>query len=127
MEFHLSGLTIVSSALTISAVQAGPHKQNMRSTANPTTDDGPVLLGEGPVMEQLRTDIQTAARSDAKVMIGGETGVGKEVVTRFIHHMSARRRHPFMAINCAGLPDSLLESELFGHVRGSFTGAHRDK
>src|SRR5216683_1249877 len=94
-------------------------RTTMRSPADATTDDGPLLLGEGPTMQQLRADIQTAARSDAKVMIGGETGVGKEVVTRFIHHLSARRRHPFMAINCAGLPDSLLESELFGHVRGS--------
>jgi two-component system response regulator AtoC len=99
----------------------------MNSIANTISDEGLLLLGQGPAIEQLRADIRTAARSDAKVLIGGETGVGKEVVSRSIHHLSARRPHPFMAINCAGVPDSLLESELFGHVRGSFTGAYRDK
>ena len=99
----------------------------MPSNTDTISDEGPLLLGHGPTIEQLRADIRTAARSDAKVLIGGETGVGKEVVTRSIHHLSARRRFPFMAINCAGVPDSLLESELFGHVRGSFTGAYRDK
>src|SRR5690349_14046453 len=89
--------------------------------------DGHLLLGSGPALAQLRSDIESAARSDSKVLIGGETGVGKEVVARMIHARSARRRHSFLAVNCAGLTDDLLESELFGHVRGSFTGAYRDK
>ena len=89
--------------------------------------DGHLLLGSGPALAQLRSDIESAARSESKVLIGGETGVGKEVVARLIHARSVRRRHPFLAVNCAGLPDDLLESELFGHVRGSFTGAYRDK
>ncbi len=89
--------------------------------------DGHLLLGSGPALAQLRAEIESAARSDSKVLISGETGVGKEVVARMIHAQSARRRHPFLAVNCAGLPDDLLESELFGHVRGSFTGAYRDK
>jgi transcriptional regulator with GAF, ATPase, and Fis domain len=78
-------------------------------------------------MDRLRVDIEAAAGSDAKVLIVGETGVGKEVVARLIHQTGRRRQRNFVAINCAGLPDSLLESELFGHVRGSFTGAYRDK
>src|ERR1700694_4884177 len=90
-------------------------------------DEGPLLIGDGPLMAQLRTDIETAARSDAKVLIAGETGGGKEVVSRLVHNAGLRRQQRFVAINCAGLPDSLLESELFGHVRGSFTGAYRDK
>ena len=89
--------------------------------------DGHLLIGSGPALAQLRLDIESAARSESKVLIAGETGVGKEIVARMIHAGSARRRHPFLAVNCAGLPDDLLESELFGHVRGSFTGAYRDK
>lgn len=89
--------------------------------------DQPVLLGESPVIETLRADIQSAARTHAKVLITGETGVGKEVVARLIHAQSARSRQPFMAVNCSGIPETLLASELFGHARGSFTGAYRDK
>jgi transcriptional regulator with PAS, ATPase and Fis domain len=87
----------------------------------------PLLLGDSSEMERLREDVRAAARSDAKVLIVGETGVGKEIVARMIHESGRRRSRSFVTINCAGLPDSLLESELFGHVRGSFTGAYRDK
>jgi two-component system, NtrC family, response regulator len=78
-------------------------------------------------MRFLREEIDRITGSDAKVLITGETGVGKELVARFIHDSSTRTAQPFVPVNCAGLPETLLESELFGHVKGSFTGAFRDK
>ena len=87
----------------------------------------PVLLGNSPAMELMRLDIESAARTNAKVLITGETGVGKEVVARLIHEQGARSRQAFVAVNCSGIPETLLASELFGHARGSFTGAFRDK
>jgi DNA-binding NtrC family response regulator len=85
------------------------------------------LIGSSAAMHDIAQEILCASRSDAKVLISGESGVGKEVVARLIHHRSRRGHSPLVTINCAGVPDSLLESELFGHVRGSFTDAHRDK
>src|SRR5688500_5585149 len=77
--------------------------------------------------QTVRSDIEYAASCHAKVLVTGESGVGKEVASRLIHHLSGRASGPLVAINCVGIPESLLESELFGHVRGSFTGAHRDR
>src|SRR4051812_2852427 len=85
------------------------------------------LIGHSAAITRLRHDIACAARTQAKVLIAGETGVGKEVVSRLIHHEGTRRSRRFIAVNCSGIPETLLESELFGHVKGSFTGAYRDK
>jgi DNA-binding NtrC family response regulator len=87
----------------------------------------PQLLGTSAEIADLKEQIATAARTSAKVLILGETGVGKEVVARLLHHHSARASRPFVPVNCSGIPETLLESELFGHRKGSFTGAYRDK
>ena len=85
------------------------------------------LIGDSPIVQALDEEIRSAARSDAKVLITGESGVGKEVVAHLVHARGSRALFPLVAINCAGVPDTLLESEFFGHVRGSFTGAYRDR
>ena len=85
------------------------------------------LIGSSPAMQRLRAEVEHVAQSDAKVPITGESGVGKEVVAHAINAASRRARCAFVPVNCAGLPETLLESELFGHVKGSFTGAYRDK
>jgi DNA-binding NtrC family response regulator len=85
------------------------------------------MVGVSAAIRGVEEEIDHAARSDAKVLITGESGVGKEIVARLIHERSNRNRGPLVTINCAGFPDSLLESELFGHLKGSFTDAHRDK
>jgi len=85
------------------------------------------LLGESPVMQSLFDDLRRVADTDASVLISGESGTGKELVARALHEQSRRRTGPFIAINCAALPEALLESELFGHKRGAFTDAVSDQ
>jgi len=80
-----------------------------------------------PAMRETRQIIREAARVDVTVLVTGETGTGKEVVARAVHHLSARRAGPFVKVNCAAMPRELLESELFGYERGAFTGAHKLK
>ena len=85
------------------------------------------LIGRSQALKVVHQEVEYAARSDAKVLITGASGVGKEVVAHLIHTRSRRRHAPMLTINCAAMPDTLLESELFGHARGSFTDAYRDK
>ncbi|WPL19744.1 Formate hydrogenlyase transcriptional activator [Thiorhodovibrio winogradskyi] len=88
-----------------------------------TREDGQDLRGQHPSMRQVRRLIAQVARTDATVLILGETGSGKEVVARAVHRASARSGKPFVAVNCGAIPPDLLESELFGHEKGAFTGA----
>ena len=81
------------------------------------------LIGQSPAMRQLKQIIETAGPTNSRVLIGGENGTGKELVARAIHQQSARANRPFVAVNCAAIPETLIESELFGHERGSFSGA----
>ena len=81
------------------------------------------LVGQSFAMQQLRQLIETAGPTNSRVLIGGENGTGKELVARAIHMHSARSARPFVAVNCAAIPETLIESELFGHEKGSFTGA----
>ncbi|MEJ2043850.1 MAG: sigma 54-interacting transcriptional regulator [Reinekea sp.] len=85
------------------------------------------LIGSSKVMHSLRSQIVVAAQSQLNVLVQGETGTGKELVAKAIHDVSPRQGKPFVAINCAAIPESLLESELFGHVKGAFSGADRNK
>ena len=85
------------------------------------------LVGDSPAMRALRRLVETAGPSLGRVLILGENGTGKEVVARLIHQHSARRNRPFVEVNCAAIPEELIETELFGHVRGAFTGAIADR
>lgn len=97
------------------------------AAAVPAADPPSRLLGESPAMIQLRATIAKVARSQAPVYILGESGVGKELVARTIHEQGARALGPFIPVNCGAIPAELMESEFFGHRKGSFTGAHADK
>ncbi len=111
--------TLVSAALSLNAEQdEGPHAQQQIS--------GPQLIGDTPVIARLRQQALKLARSQAPVHIRGESGSGKEVVARLIHNNGPRASHNFIAVNCGAIPHELMESELFGHLKGSFTGATRD-
>ena len=89
--------------------------------------EGVQLIGDSPAIEALRSTIRRVADTDLAVLILGENGTGKEVVSQSIHYLSRRRDEPFIAVNCAAIPETLLESELFGHEKGAFTDAHESR
>src|SRR5260370_14852899 len=85
------------------------------------------IIGQSPAIEKLKAVIRTIAPTSSTVLIYGESGTGKELVARAIHACSPRSAEPFVSINCRAFPDTLLESELFGYVKGAFTGANQNK
>lgn len=97
-----------------------------RPQSDATTTSVPGMVGRAPLMQTFYSSLRKVAPTDTTVLITGETGTGKELAARAVHALSTRSREPFLAVNCAALAEGLLESELFGHVRGAFTGASRD-
>lgn len=114
--------------LVDSALKLREHNtDNPENASPPSSDASTELLGTHHSIQALRNLIERLARSQAPVHISGESGTGKELVARQIHLRGPRARAPFVAINCGAVPNELMESEFFGHIKGSFTGAHRDK
>ncbi|BBM00702.1 sigma-54 dependent transcriptional regulator [Microbulbifer sp. GL-2] len=101
--------------------------QDQEGDSNQSSVSKHLLLGEADNMRRLREQIAKVARSDAPVYISGESGSGKELAARAIHAQGARADKPFVPVNCGAIPNELMESEFFGHKKGSFTGAHKDK
>ena len=108
-------------------VSEGNRHMNIVSGASVDKSMSDNMIGTSTAIIGIRSEVECAARSDAKVLLTGESGVGKDIAARVIHQQSARSQQPFVTINCVSVPDTLLEPELFGHVRGSFTGAYRDR
>ncbi len=113
----------------LAAVAAALALRHPSPLADAVTEDGPpsALLGQSPVMQELRRLIAAVAATDAHVLVLGEMGAGKELVARELHERSSRRQRPLLAVDLGSLPDTLLESELFGHRRGSYTDARQDR
>lgn len=111
---------VLKRALHVSALE----RENRELQQFVSVDAYQGILGSSPQMQKIFEAIGKVATTEVPVLILGESGTGKEMVARAIHRMSSRRKHSFVAINCGAIPENLLESELFGHEKGSFTGAH---
>ena len=114
--------------LVESALRLSPTSENEEAPQSKADNEAiSTITGNSPRIVELREQIGKLARSQAPIYISGESGAGKELAARAIHQQSSRRDGPFVAVNCGAIPEELMESELFGHLKGSFTGADQDK
>jgi PAS domain S-box-containing protein len=125
VEVNRTSLYQPSSALDASCNLPSPPSPSIASGEPPS--DPRLLIGESPAMREVLETVEAVAPTNATVLIQGESGVGKELLARVLHNRSGRAEGPLVTVNCASIPRDLFESEFFGHVRGAFTGAHRDR
>ncbi len=122
-DFIEKPLSLEKTLLTVTRALEHARLERENATLRQRLAQRLEIIGDSPVMRRLREHIATAAPSNGRVLIQGENGSGKELVARAIHGLSARRERPFVEVNCAAIPEELIESELFGHEKGAFTGA----
>jgi two-component system nitrogen regulation response regulator NtrX len=122
-DFIEKPLSLEKTLLTVSRALEHARLERENRNLRERLDDRFEMIGDSPAMRELRSQVAIAAPSTGRVLIHGENGSGKEVVARAIHALSARSEQPFVEVNCAAIPDDLIESELFGHEKGAFTGA----
>jgi anaerobic nitric oxide reductase transcription regulator len=126
----LAGAALHTARLIHALERSSQHHQQVADVLSRDAalrDGGSQILGTSAVIQRVRQEIELVAPSDFAVLITGETGVGKELVARSLHEQSSRAKQPLIYVNCAALPESLVESELFGHLRGAYTGASADR
>src|SRR2546428_698799 len=126
-DFIEKPLSLEKVALTLRNAVGDKKKDDRILTLKTQLQKDTALIGESPAIRELRQQIAVTGPTNGRVLIFGENGTGKELVARSIHAMSLRREEPFVEMNCAAIPEELIESELFGHVRGAFTGASEAK
>jgi two-component system nitrogen regulation response regulator NtrX len=122
-DFVEKPLSLEKTLLTVSRALDHGRLERENAALRAALGQRTEIIGESPVIRSLREQIATAAPSNGRVLVRGENGSGKELVARAIHALSARRERPFVEVNCAAIPEELIESELFGHEKGAFTGA----
>src|ERR1043166_5328692 len=116
-------LNAVEQAIARGVENAHEHTSPIDEAKNSKAGKFAEIVGQSAGIRRVLKEVETVAPTDSRVLILGETGTGKELIARAIHNLSARRSNPFVKLNCAAIPTGLLESELFGHERGAFTGA----
>src|SRR5205823_10508126 len=126
-DFVEKPLSLEKTVLVVSHALRQRRLEAENRALRATVDRGLTMIGESYVMAQLREQIAMAAPTKGRVLIYGENGTGKELVARNIHMLSRKRGGPFVEVNCAAIPEELIESELFGHMKGAFTGAMADR